>query len=119
MLTSRHVGVVAALLLSSIAAVAQTDRGTLTGTVVDASSAGVSGASVVAQNLATGVQFRGTATDTGAFTLPSLPYGDYSLTVEHPGFKKFTQSPIRIDVAQTARLDVTLQLGNVSESITV
>ena len=119
MLTLRHVGVVAALLLSSIAALAQTDRGTLTGTVVDASSAGVSGASVVAQNLATGVQFRGTATDTGAFTLPSLPYGDYSLTVEHPGFKKFTQSPIRIDVAQTARLDVTLQLGNVSESITV
>jgi hypothetical protein len=106
-------------LLFAVAAFGQSDRGTITGTVVDVSKAAIAGVAVSAQNTATGVQYPGTTTETGTFTLPSLPMGEYSLSAEHPGFKKFTQSPIRIDVAQTVRVDVTLQLGNASESITV
>jgi hypothetical protein len=100
-------------------AVGQTDRGTITGVVTDPAGAGVPSATVVAQNLATGVQFHSTATETGSYTLPSLPSGEYSLTVEQAGFKKFIQSPISIEVAQTIRLDVSLKIGDASESVTV
>jgi len=97
----------------------QTDRGTITGVVVDPAHSGVPSATVIAQHLATGLQVRATATGTGAFSLPSLPSGEYSVTVDHPGFKKFIQSPIKVDVAQTVRVDVSLQMGAASESITV
>ena len=115
----RHAAIALSLLVFVHLALGQTDRGTLTGTVFDPMAAAVPNAAVVAQNLATGVQYRTTATETGAYTLPSLPSGEYSLSVEQAGFKKFTQSPIRIDVAQTVRADVTLQLGSATESITV
>lgn len=108
-----------ALFLASFCLFAQTDRGTLTGTISDATNAPIAGVAVVVRNLATGVQYPGTSTETGTFTVLSLPAGDYSLTVEHAGFKKFTQSPVRIEVAQSVRVDVALQLGNTSESITV
>jgi hypothetical protein len=97
----------------------QSDRGSITGVVADPANAGVPNASVAAHNLATGVDVRTTATETGAYTLTSLPSGEYSISVEHPGFKKFSRSPIRVDVAQTVRVDISLQIGTASESITV
>jgi hypothetical protein len=97
----------------------QTDRGAITGIVTDPANAAVPNASIAAHNLGTGVDFRTSATDTGAYTLTSLPSGDYSIAVEHPGFKKFLRAPIRVDVAQTVRVDITLQMGAASESITV
>jgi hypothetical protein len=106
-------------LISFSAVWGQTDRGTLTGAVMDPMQAGVPGATVVAQNLATGSQYRAATTETGAYTLPSLPSGDYSLVVEKEGFKKYTRSPIHVEVAQTVRMDVGLQMGAASESITV
>ena len=98
---------------------AQTDRGVLTGVVTDSTGAAVPAASVTAQHLATGAEFRTASTETGAYTLPALPTGEYSIVVELTGFKKFTQSPIQIDVAQTVRLDVALTVGLATESITV
>ena len=119
MLQLRHAAIALSLFVFVHLAMGQTDRGTMTGTIFDPMGAAVPGATVVAESLATGVQFRTTSTETGAYTLPSLPSGEYSLSVEQAGFKKFTQSPIRIDVAQTIRADVSLQLGSASESITV
>jgi hypothetical protein len=108
-----------AVVLSLSIVYGQTDRGTLTGSVADPASAGVPAATVLVQNLATGSQFRVSTTETGAYTIPSLPSGDYSLIVEKDGFKKFAQSPIHVEVAQTLRLDINLTLGNTTESITV
>ena len=51
--------------------------------------------------------------------MPSLPSGAYSVSVEHPGFKQFIQKPVQVEVAQTIRVDVKLEMGAASESITV
>ncbi|MBI3470981.1 MAG: TonB-dependent receptor [Candidatus Solibacter usitatus] len=98
---------------------AQNDRGTITGTVQDPTSAVVPNATVIATNVGTGAASKTAATGTGNYTIPSLPAGVYVLTVEAPGFKKLVQAGIEVQVAQTARIDVTLQVGAATESITI
>jgi hypothetical protein len=116
---SRRISIIVLTVFSAYTAVAQTDRGIITGAITDPANAAIPGAAVAAQNLATGVQFRATTTETGVYLLPALPSGEYSVTVEQKGFKKFSQSPITVDVAQTTRLDISLQMGASSESVTV
>src|ERR1019366_6212784 len=82
------------LLFFSVAAFAQNDRGTITGTVLDPASAMVPNASVVASN-ASGVEFKTVSTGTGNYTIPSLPAGIYKLTVDAAGFKKFAQETFK------------------------
>jgi hypothetical protein len=108
----------AAILALSLAN-AQTDRGTITGLIVDPGGSPVPGANVVVLNLATGGRFPTTSTETGSYTLPSLPSGAYSVSVEHTGFKQFVQKPVQVEVAQTIRVDAKLEMGATSESITV
>src|SRR5262245_16973168 len=93
-------------------AVAQSDRGTLTGTVTDPAAAAVPLAKVTAKNTETGSLFETVTTPSGNYTLTSLPIGVYELTVEAAGFSRKTQQGIRIQVAQTARIDVGLQIGS-------
>jgi hypothetical protein len=100
-------------------AVAQTDRGAITGTVSDPAKAVIPGAAVVAVNSETGAQYETVTTETGNYTLPSLPAGLYNLSVSAPGFTRYVQQGIRVQVVQTARIDVVLQVGSTSESITV
>ena len=63
--------------------------------------------------------FQTVTTATGDYTIPLLPPGSYRVTVEVSGFKKFVQTGIRAEVAQTARLDIKLEIGSASESVTV
>ena len=98
---------------------AQSDRGTLTGTISDPTGALVPNAEIAAVNPATGVQLKTAATSTGSFTIASVPAGVYDLTVEAAGFKKFEQKGIRVQVAESARIDVVLQVGSTTESISV
>jgi hypothetical protein len=109
----------ALIAILAIAAYAQTDRGSITGLIIDPGGSPVPGANVVVLNLATGGRFPTTSTETGSYTVPSLPSGAYSVSVEHSGFKQFIQKPVQVEVAQTLRVDVKLQLGTASESITV
>ena len=76
-------------------------------------------AAVVAKHTDTGAQYQTVTTSTGNYTLQQLPTGSYDLTVEVAGFSKFVQQGIRIFAAQTARIDVTLQVGGTAESVTV
>src|SRR6516164_7717930 len=99
------------VLLLAVAAFAQSDRGTITGTVIDPASAVVPGAKITAKNVDNGATFEATATVTGDFTLVSLPAGKYVLTVEAPGFKRLTRENIDVQVAQTLRVDLALQVG--------
>ena len=69
----------------SVSALAQSDRGTITGTVQDPTHAAVPGAAVVARNIDTGALYDTHATSTGNYTLPSLPPGSYEVTVEAAG----------------------------------
>ncbi len=107
------------LLLCASMAFAQSDRGTITGTVSDASKAVVPNAAVVATNTQTAARYETASTETGNYTLTQLPVGTYSLTVEQPGFKKYIRQGITVLVAQTLRVDVQLELGAVSEEVQV
>jgi len=114
----RILTITAAFLLATVL-FAQSDRGTLTGTVTDPANASVPGAKVTAKNTETGAVFETVTTPTGNYTLTSLPVGAYELTVEAAGFNRKTQQGLRVQVAQTVRVDVSLQIGSTTESVTV
>src|SRR5260370_41973986 len=98
---------------------AQSDRGTLTGTVADPTGALVPEATLSLKHAETGAVYEGRTTETGNYTLAQLPSGNYALTVARPGFRKYVQTGIQVQVATTLRLDVTLQLGSAAETVTV
>ncbi len=98
---------------------AQTFRGTILGTVTDATGAAVADAAVSARNVATGL-VRSTVTDAaGNFAIPELPIGTYSLTVEKTGFKTAVVSDLRVEVAGERRVDVALEVGEIAEAVEV
>lgn len=107
------------LLLLSFALLGQNDRGTITGQVKDQGGGVVPGAAVTATNTASGAQSKAATTDTGNYTIPALPAGTYSVTVEMKGFKKFVQDNVLIQVAATARVDASLEVGAATETVTV
>src|SRR5581483_6558690 len=77
------------------------------------------GASVKVQNMDTGLTQNTTTSDVGAFVFPTLPVGRYRLTVEKTGFAPYSQEGIRLTVNEAASQTVRLQVGGVSESVTV
>ena len=97
----------------------QADRGTITGTVADPAGAVVANAAIEARNEATGVTYQAASTSTGNYTIPQLPAGSYAVSVNVPGFKKYTRQGITVEVAQTLRIDIPLEVGAQSESVTV
>jgi hypothetical protein len=105
--------------MSAAVAYAQSDRGTITGTVVDPDGGVVPGASVVAENPENGARYETVTTHTGNYTLVQVPVGTYNLNIELQGFGRFRQEGIRIFVGQTARIDAKLQLGNLAEEVNV
>lgn len=106
-------------LLFSCAIFAQSDRGTVTGTVSDATGGLIPNAHIVLTNAKTGIRTETVATGTGNYTLLSLPAGEYSLTVEQSGFSKYEQTNIQVEVAVTTRIDVVMAIGSATESIRV
>src|SRR5947209_6117474 len=115
----RSLLVVICLFLSVVAASAQTDRGTITGTVSDATGAVIPGATVEAKNTATGTVFTAGSSETGNYTLPQLPAGTYEISVTLPGFKKYVRPAVTIAATQTVRIDAALQVGANTEAVTV
>ena len=105
--------------LSAIATFAQTDRGSITGTVSDTSGAVVPGVTVEAKNVATGIAYQAGSSETGNFTLAQLPVGTYELSTMLPRFKRFVRPGLIIGVAQVVRVDVTLEVGAAGEQVTV
>ncbi len=93
--------------------------GEVTGRVSDSSSAGVPGAKITLTSTGTNAVRTTTTTDSGDYTLPSVPPGFYNLKTEHAGFKTATSNNVEVQVQQTVRLDIVLQVGQVSESVEV
>jgi hypothetical protein len=110
---------VGVFLLAACAALAQTDRGTITGTVLDPAGAVVPNASIEAKNAASGQTYTAGTTGTGNYTLSALPAGIYDITVNAAGFKKYLRPGITVQVAETARVDATLEVGATSDTVTV
>jgi uncharacterized protein YfaS (alpha-2-macroglobulin family) len=96
---------------------AQTIRGALTGTVTDSSGALVPGASVTVTNKDTNISDTAVTNAQGTYTFPLVPPGTYQITAELQGFKKYVRDGIVVDVAQTTRVDIPLQLGAINESV--
>jgi hypothetical protein len=115
----RSLSVAVGVFAVAFAAFAQSDRGTITGTVSDPAGAVVAGASVEARNVATGLTYEAASTGTGNYTLSQLPAGDYELSVTVPGFKKSVYTNITVQVAGTLRIDVALEVGTAAEAVTV
>jgi uncharacterized membrane protein len=99
-------------------AFAQVDRATLTGTVKDAAGAVVPGATVTVTSLATNVADTQQTTATGTYLAVNLIPGRYRVDVELSGFKKSSET-VDLEVGQRARVDATLTVGDVKESISV
>ncbi len=99
-------------------AFAQVDRATLTGTVKDTAGAVVPGATVTVTNLATSVADTQQTTPTGTYLMVNLIPGRYRVDVELSGFKKSSETVV-LEVGQRARVDATLTVGAVSESVSV
>ncbi len=93
--------------------------GSITGIVTDASGAVVPGATVTATEEATGVATKVQTDGAGFYNFPNLLVGNYDLTVEQKGFKSYAKTAIRIDANTVFRADVKLELGEVSEKVTV
>ena len=104
---------------SVLVAAAQSTDATLTGIVTDSSGAAVSGAKVAAINAGTNIRHESQADSSGVYTIPALVPGEYRLEVSQSGFKREVLSGIILQVAQEARVNATLQVGEVSESVTV
>jgi hypothetical protein len=107
------------LLIVPVSIMAQTDRGSITGTVSDATGAMVPAAKVVATRADTGGVYETVTTSTGNYTLPSLPVGTYDLSFEARGFEKYIQKGINVQTVQTARIDASLRVGSATESVMV
>jgi len=102
-----------------LAAFAQTDRGTITGTISDPAGAVVANAVVEAKNVATGAVYTAASSGTGNYTVAQLPAGNYELSVAVPGFKKYVRENLTVEVAGTLRIDAALEVGSAAESVTV
>jgi hypothetical protein len=121
--TMRTPRIIATLLLLyvslAIQGSAQVNTASLTGQVTDATGAVIPNASVTAKNKATAAE-RSTNTDSsGYYTFSSLPVGVYSVTVELQGFKRAVHESINLEVGQKAKLDTLLEVGAVSESVSI
>jgi outer membrane receptor protein involved in Fe transport len=100
-------------------AYSQDVRASITGQIVDPTGAAVAGASVSVTNIATNTVISAKSNETGTFATPFLAPGRYELTVESSGFKKFVRQNIILQAQDRLRLDVQMEVGEVSTSVTV
>ena len=91
----------------------------ITGRVTDASNSAIVGATVTAKDLDRGTVWPTKTNEEGIYAFPRIPAGDYEVRVEAQGFKTFVQERLHLDVNQRARLDVPMQVGAVTESVSV
>jgi hypothetical protein len=110
----------ALLLLTTVVPLhSQTTNGSIEGSVTDPSGGTVAGANVTARNMDTGLTQATSTTQAGIYSLPNLPPGRYSVTVEAPNLKKYAQEGVTVTTGTAVSLNILMQLGAVSESITV
>jgi hypothetical protein len=100
-------------------AAAQSSQSSIAGTVTDAQGGVIAGAEVIATHVQTNQQFKATTSTEGTYVLPSLPVGVYDFTATAAGFKKLQRSGIMVEVTQRLRVDLGLEVGQVTESVTV
>lgn len=97
----------------------QAVSGNIIGTVTDPSGAAVAGAQISITNVGTNTSYQTATNDSGNYTGANLAPGSYTVTITAPGFQKFTQQNVRVDVSQSIRVDASLQVGQATQEVTV
>ncbi len=116
---NRFIPAAVALLISALSLPAQVVTGTILGTVTDPSGAAVAAAEVIITNTATGVVSRTRSLASGDFVQPLLPIGSYTVVFEAKGFKGYRVTGINLGSDAKVRVDASLTLGSVNDSIEV
>jgi len=93
--------------------------GTIYGTISDSAGAAVGGAAVTVKNLETNLTRTSTTSAEGSYALTLLPVGVYSFVVEAPGFRQFLREKVEVEVQANVRMDVKLEVGQVTEQVIV
>ena len=107
------------LLVFSVAAQAQVYSGSITGTVTDSSGAAIAGATVTVINTATNATAHGVTSGTGSYSVQQLPVGTYEVHVSQANFKEFVSKNVEVHGSSISQVDAKLDVGNVSEKVTV
>ena len=107
------------LLCLSQLALGQAVNGTLLGTVTDTTNAAVPNAKVLATETSTGVSHESVSNESGNYTFPDMPPGSYRVAVEAKGFKKAMQENVPLLSNSAVRVDIAMQPGEVTETVTV
>src|ERR1700722_10435384 len=110
---------IGALLLCAATLYSQVVSGTITGTIRDASGGSVPAADVTLVNLGTQNIRKASIDAGGSYTFVELPPGHYRVSASHAGFKSGVAQDVELQIDQTARVDIPLQVGNVTETVNV
>jgi len=106
-------------LLFAMPALSQGDRGTITGLVTDSSQAAIPDVEINVTHVETNVQSNTRSGPTGVFNLLRLPPGTYTLVAKKEGFRSYQQTEVPVRVGETLRLDIALEIGALTEQVTV
>ncbi len=110
---------VVTLLVSAAMAMAQTAQGRITGTVSDPDGAVIPGVEVIATNDGTGVQTKTQSNEVGLYVLPFLLSGQYTISASSAGFKGYERTGIVVQTSQVMELNIFMELGAVTETVTI
>jgi hypothetical protein len=105
--------------LFAVAIQAQTTFGSITGTITDSTGAPTPGVNVTVTNLDTSEKRHMLTNNDGIYQFVNLTPGRYRVDAEKSGFKKFSRTPVVLEVQNTVRIDVALQVGDVSQTVEV
>src|SRR5690348_16288119 len=111
--------IIAMILSSGLTAFGQAVTGSIMGYITDPSGAAIPSASVTATEAQTNVATTRTTDSAGMYLITNLLPGAYTINVEAKGFKAFSRVGVRLDVGGTVRTDATLELGEVTQQISV
>jgi len=112
-------GIMAAAILLPVLGFAQLDRGAITGTVTDNTGAVIPSAKVTIRNANTNASYETVTTSAGEYMMPNLPNGIYDLTFAVSGFKSSIRRNVSLGATEIQRVDATLEIGIVTQSVEV
>src|SRR5262245_28939125 len=118
-LATTLIGIVLVIVLAGGLVFAQNFSAAISGFVRDSTGAVIPGTTVTAKHTETGLTRTVQSNEEGGYTMPQLPVGSYEVTAEKPGFRQQVRSGITLVVAQEAVVNLTLDVGDLAEKITV
>jgi hypothetical protein len=115
----RLVAAMSVLLLSATSAYAQFDSAQISGVVQDTTGAVLPGVDVTLVNVGTRIERQAVTNEGGLYTFPNVPVGEYRITAMLSGFRPITKSDVRVNAGLNIRVDISLEVGALSETISV